>query len=124
MGPDRQFQSALEALRRRPEPDLEGAVSNAVSALEAVVRIITNDDKVLLGPGIDRLQREHGLHGALASSIKALYGYASDAGGRHGLVGSPDVDHHIAEFCLHQSAAAIVFVARLRGLGVVRDVPD
>ncbi|MSQ41845.1 MAG: hypothetical protein EXR65_02260 [Dehalococcoidia bacterium] len=64
------------------------------------------------------MQRERGLHPALVQGLGNLYGYASDAGGRHGLVGEPNADRAIAEFCLHQCAAAIMFFARLYGVEV------
>ena len=114
-GPERQFGNALEALSRRPEPNYEGVVSGSVNALEGVIRTVLDDSSIVLGAGVNRIKREKGLHSALAESIKRIYGYASDSGGRHGLTGEPDVDAGIAEFCLHQSAAAMVFIARLYG---------
>lgn len=120
-GPDRQFQGALEDFYRAPTPDHEGAVVGAIGAVEGVARIVLDDKNVVLSDAMKHIRETNSLHPALADSIVKLYGYASDAGGRHGLVGDPDVDRPIAEFCLHQCAAAIVFMARLYGHDVVEE---
>jgi hypothetical protein len=118
-GPDRQFQDAVLALTRRPNPGNEAAIAGAIGALEGVCRIALGDNRITLGDAIKDIARQQGLHAALTATIDRLYGYASDAGGRHGLVGKADADEAIAEFAVHQSAAAIVLVARLYGLAVV-----
>ena len=85
------------------------------NALEGVARTVLDDRSILLSPALERIKNEKGLHGALKESIEKIFAYASDSGGRHGLVGDPQVDSRIAEFCLHQCAAATVFIARLYG---------
>jgi hypothetical protein len=117
-GPDRQFQSAILNLTRRPMPSPEAAIADGVNALEGVARIALNAKSVTLGDAVRRIAAEKGLHGALERSLSSIYGYASDAGGRQGLVGDPDADLTIAEFVVHQCAAGIVLVARLYGFGV------
>jgi hypothetical protein len=117
-GPDRQFQDALLDFTRQPSPNYEGAVSNAMNAVEGMARVALGSHSALLPNALRTIARERNLHGALADSILKLYAYASDAGGRHGLVGDPKVDRSIAEFCLHQAAAAIVLFARLYGYEV------
>ncbi|MEX2378834.1 MAG: hypothetical protein WD848_12490 [Dehalococcoidia bacterium] len=114
-GPDRRFQSALQALQRRPEADFEGAVSNAANAMEGTAKAVLNDEKVGFGSAIDRISQSNKLNGALAKSLKSLFGYASNEGGRHGIVGAPKVDRAIAEFYVHQAAAAIILLARMYG---------
>ena len=118
-GPDRQFQNALLAFHRASEPDYEGAVAGAINAVEAVARIVLEDDSIKLGAAVSKVKEQKGLHPRLANSIQSLGDYASDKGGRHGLTGSPDADRTIAEFCLHHAAASIVLIARLYGHEVV-----
>ena len=118
-GPDRQFQNALLDFHSASSPNFEGAVADALNAVEGVARIVLGDSSINLGQAAARIRGEKGLHARLANSIQSLYDYASDEGGRHGLTGSPDVDRTIAEFCLHQAAASIVFIARLYGYEVV-----
>lgn len=117
-GPDRQFQKAINALETRPTPDCEEAVTESVNAVEALARILIDNKKKTLGPAVDAIAREKGLDGGLVASIKSIGGYASNTGGRHGLVGDPAVDLPIAEYVVHQ-AAAIVFFARQYGYTVV-----
>ena len=122
-GAERQFRGALEDFNRRPDANFEGTVSNAINAVEGVARVVLKNEKISLSDALKQIQAERDLHGALVKSIDNLHGYASDAGGRHGLVGDPEVDRHIAEFCLHQSAAAILLIAQLYGFDVVRVEP-
>lgn len=118
-GPDHQFVLALEAYDKRPEFDAVGTISGSINAVEGLARLALDDPDVKLGPALKRIRSEHDLHRALTDSIANLYGYASQEGGRHGLTGRPEIDRPIAEFCLHQAAAAIVLIARLYGFGVV-----
>jgi AbiJ N-terminal domain 4 len=75
---------ALEALSARPKPNTSGAVSHATSAVECVLGEITGAT-TSLGKYLDR---NHGVfHPALKRGIDGIYGYASDAGARHGKEG-------------------------------------
>lgn len=118
-GPDRQFQDALLDCRRVPNPNYEGSVASAANAIEGVSRCVLEDSSVKLGPALARMETQGKLPPALRSAIGAVWGYASDEGGRHGLVGDPKVDRLIAEFCLHNAAASIILIARLYGHEVV-----
>ena len=117
-GPDRQFRYAVQAFQRNP-PNYEVAVANAASAVEGVARCVLEDDSLVLKAALSRIEKEKSLPPALLQSMKAVWGHASDAGGRHGLVGDPKVDRPIAEFCLHHAAASIVLIARSYGIEVV-----
>ena len=117
-GPDRHFQAALSAFHRVP-PNYEAVVANAANAVEGVARCVLGDDSVTLGDAVTRIRKAKSLPPALVQSMKAVWGHASDAGGRHGLVGDPKVDRPIAEFCLHHAAASIVLIARSYGIEVV-----
>ena len=118
-GPDRQFQDAVLAFHKRPNPNLEHAVSLALNAVEGVTKIVLGEDHVTLGQGLKRVMEKHQMHGAIVAAVSALYGYASQDGGRHSVVGASKVTEPIAEYCLHQAAAAIVLIARLEGWAVV-----
>lgn len=117
-GPDRQFQNALLAFHGIP-PNYEQAVANAANAVEGVARYVLDDDSVKFEKAVVRIKNEKGLPPALVQSMIKVWGHASDAGGRHGVVGDPKVDRPIAEFCLHHAAASIVLIARSYGIEVV-----
>ena len=94
--------NAILALSVRPEPNTAGAVAHATSAVECVLNDITGDS-LTLGKYLDR---HPGLfHPALKDGLDSLYGYASDAGARHGKEGiQPSLEE--AEFVLATCAAA------------------
>lgn len=118
-GPDQQFQKAIGFFSRRPEPDCENCVKEAVSAVEGVARVAFQDDSILLSEAIKRLKKERDVHPTLAGLLDKLYAYRGDAEGvAHALTGEKEVRVEEAEFVLGVSASAIVYLARLYGRGV------
>jgi AbiJ N-terminal domain 4 len=73
------IQEALYALSRRPEPDLAGAISHAIAALECVAGDITGDTKATLG---DFLKHHPDLFGTLRKALEGIWGYACNEGAR------------------------------------------
>jgi hypothetical protein len=103
-----QYQRALDALHGRP-PDLEKAVSEALNALEAVAHVASG--KRDFGKAVEScLQgRPHG--GALAATLKALYGWSNQLpGARHGRHEEPDVTYEDAFLAVRLAGAAIVYI--------------
>jgi hypothetical protein len=97
--------SAVRALSERPKPDTAGAVSHAISAIECVLGDITGNPSLTLGKQLDTKQFPAQLHGALKKSLDGIYGFASDAGARHGKEGiEPNVEE--ARFIVTTCAAA------------------
>ena len=72
-----------------------------------------------LGPAIDRLKNEHGMHPALAEACKKLYGYTSDKGGiRHAaLDDEAHVDQAEAVFLLGTCASFVSYLIQKRPSG-------
>ncbi len=118
-GPDQQFQKAVGFYNRRPEPDLENCVKEAVGAVEAVARVLLKDDSILLSKATARLKKEKDVHPTLVKLLNDLYAYRGDAEGvAHGMAGEKEVGREEAELALGVSASAIVYLARLYGRGV------
>ena len=118
-GPDEQFQKAVGFYNRRPEPDLENAVKEAVSAVEGVAQILLGDTSLTLSKALARLKKEQDVHPTLIIMLEKLYAYRGDAEGvAHALTGDKEVRREDAEFALAVSASAIVYLARLFGRGV------
>lgn len=112
----KQYVRALRALHGRPsEP--EKAVSEAVGALEAVVRITTGHKD--FGRAIDSVfDGAPGWRRALAESIKKLYAYASQLpGARHGRHEEPESDAQEALYAVRACGAAIAYIAHLHRHG-------
>jgi hypothetical protein len=75
------IQRALERYGDRKAPDFRNAIKEAISAVEAEVRLWSGDESAVLSKALSNCKD---LHPALRRGIDSLYGYASDSGGiRH-----------------------------------------
>lgn len=93
---------AATALSERPMPNTSGAVAQATSAVECVLHDITGHE-MPLGKYLDK--HPSLFHPALKKALDGVYGYASDAGARHGKEGrEPSFDE--ALFAVTTCAAA------------------
>jgi hypothetical protein len=79
------IQSAIKALSERPQANTAGAVSHATNAVECLLNDITGE-VMTLAKYLDKHPRL--FHPALKKALDGLYGYASDAGARHGKEGT------------------------------------
>ena len=119
-GPNEQFLKAIGFFSRRPEPDVENCVKEAVGSVEGVARILLNKPSVLLSVDAKDLGARKGVHPSLQKLVENLYAYRGDAeGAAHGKTGTkPSIKLHDAELVLNASAALIVYMARLYGRSV------
>jgi len=119
-GPDEQFRKAIGFFNRRPKPDVENCVKDAVGAVEALAGILLKDPSILLSKALIRIGQEKGVAATLCKLIGDLYAYRGDApGAAHGKTSAkPPIRVEDAEFVLHTSAACIVYLARLYGRAV------
>ncbi len=94
--------SAIRALSERPKANTPGAVSHATSSVECLLNDITGD-AMTLGKYLDT----HPVlfHPALKKALDGVYGYASDAGARHGKEGKEPTFEE-AQFVVTICAAA------------------
>jgi hypothetical protein len=91
------LRTALARLADRPEPDARNAAREAISAVESLVGMIAGSPGATLDDGLKLLQSRKiiPLRPSLNRAWGAIYGYASDAGIRHGLKegqAGPDLD--------------------------------
>lgn len=111
-GPDEQFAKAIEHLNRRPEPDEENCVKDAVGAIEAVANIIAGKNSQQLNNLLDREPFRSGIPATIRESINKVYAYRGAApGAGHGQIGPPVVGIEEAEWVLATSAATILYFA-------------
>ncbi|MYD86241.1 MAG: hypothetical protein F4Y14_08720 [Acidobacteria bacterium] len=114
------FSGAREHLRKAGElingGDWQGSIRESIHAVESVARRLDAKGAKTLGPAIDRLKREHGIHPALAEACKKLYGYTSDEDGiRHAaLDGDAPVDQAEAVFLLGACASFVSYLIQKR----------
>src|SRR5579859_1494861 len=78
------LKSAIRALSERPKTNTPGAISHATSAVECVLGELSGE-ALTLGKYLDRHPKL--FHPALKKVLDGIYGYASDAGARHGKEG-------------------------------------
>jgi hypothetical protein len=80
--------AALKLMPPARDANLRNAVKEAISAVEAAIRYVTNEHKLTLGDALPEFEKKFGqFHPAFRGALMKLYGYTSDAGGiRHSLV--------------------------------------
>ncbi|MBF0475462.1 MAG: hypothetical protein HQK59_06440 [Deltaproteobacteria bacterium] len=80
------FQSALKHLSDRRQPDYRNSIKESISAVEAICKILSGNNKATLGDGLKELKSKMPLHPAFTQALGNLYGYTCGPDGiRHGL---------------------------------------
>jgi hypothetical protein len=111
-GPDEQFVKAVNYLNKRPDPDEENCVKDAVGAMEAVANIIAGTTGVQLNTLLDREPFRLAIHPTIRQAIAKIYAYRGAAPGvGHGQVGASTVGLAEATWVLDTSAATILYFA-------------
>lgn len=97
----RHLSRSLTLLSDRKNPDYRNSIKEAISAVEALSKIVTGKPKASLGDALTILEQRGEIHGALKTSFSALYGYASDADGiRHAMLEEPSIGQEDARLML------------------------
>ena len=105
------LEDALKLLSDRKSPDYRNSIKESISAVEAICRLITKDDKATLGQALKMVETKVGLHGALKKAFSNLYGYTSSADGiRHSLMDEPTLSFEDAKFMLVSCSAFINYL--------------
>ncbi len=113
-GPDEQFAKALESLNKRPEPDKENCVKDAVGAIEAVANIIADTRRVQLNTLLNREPFRSNVPPTIREAIEKIYAYrGASPGVAHGQVGPSVVSIAEATWVLATSAATMLYLASL-----------
>lgn len=115
--PNSQFNKALELLSRRPNPDIENSIKDAISAVEGILKILLGGKpKIKFGDGIKKLVNEGKIKKPLDEIFHALFGFASNAPGvRHGQPDRPVTSLPEAFFFIYTCAACIIYLCELFG---------
>lgn len=92
---------ALAMLSDGKSPDYRNSIKEAISAVEAVCRLISGADKDTLGPALKKVTAKAPMHGAFEQALLKLYGFTSDEGGiRHSLMEESTITYADAKFML------------------------
>lgn len=109
-GPDEQFERAIGYLNKRPDPDEENCVKDAIGAVEAVANILAGSTGVQLNRLLDREPFTSGIHPTIRQAIDKIYAYRGAAPGvGHGQVGPSAVSLAEAMWVLAISTATILY---------------
>lgn len=107
------IQKALELFSDRESPHYSNSIKESISAVEAVCRIISGDEKATLGKALKRIEKESkvDLHSALNKAFEKLYGWTSDEKGiRHASMDDNDAKSEDAKFMLISCSAFINYM--------------
>jgi len=81
------LERALVLLADRKEPDYRNSIKESISAVEAMARVVSGNQKATLGDALKVLEKSGHLHPALKDGFSKLYGYTNDAEGiRHAML--------------------------------------
>ena len=123
-GPNMQFNKALYFFSRRPKPDLENCLKEAVCALEGLCRILLKDKNITLGDATNLMVGKKIIRKPLDKTFHALYGFVStEPGSRHGAHILSSIDIAEAEFVLYNSAVCMLFLADKFSVSPAQEVP-
>lgn len=107
----KQYGSALQRLRG-VSPDFEGAVADAVNALEAVTRLVLGSSSGTLSSLVSKLFPDSpGYHEPLRQAITKMYAYANELpGARHGRYAEPLVAYAETALVVRSVGAIVTFL--------------
>ena len=109
------LREALSKLTDRKRPDYRNSIKESISAVEAMCKTITKNNKASLGDALKSL-RDAGiyLHPSLEKAWSSLYGFTSDHGGiRHALSDSEKLGFAEAKYMLVSCSAFINYLLDL-----------
>lgn len=95
--------AALDLLADRKSPDYRNSIKESISAVEAICKLIANNNKASLTKAIETIEKgkKTKMHPALGRAFIDLYSYTNTADGiRHGLSDEPNLDFEDAKFML------------------------
>ncbi len=86
-------------------------MKEAISAIEALCKLIAGDEKATLNKALEKIENKQGIHPAWKEALLKLYAYTSDAEGiRHGTFKESNVTYFDAQFMLVVCTAFINYM--------------
>ena len=104
--------TALEFLSNKQNPDYRNSIKESISAVEALCKIIAEDENATMGKALAIIEKKHSLHPTLKEAYNKIYGYTSDANGiRHALLEDDlPIEFEDAKFMLVSCSAFINYL--------------
>ena len=122
VGPNSQFNKAIDFFSKRPKPDLENCIKEAVCALEGLARVLLKNKNITLGDATNQMVDENIIRKPLDKTFHVLYGFvSSEPGPRHGAYDLSKIDVPETEFVLYNAATCMIFLADRFGVIPVQE---
>jgi len=103
--------SKSQSFLAQDPPDLANSAKEAICAVEALARLVCNDQTSTLGELVKELKARQDLDPALLKALEGMWGYTSNAPGvRHG--GTADLDLAQAQVTLDLARSSINYLLR------------
>lgn len=104
------LERAIDLLSDRQNPDYPNSIKESISAVEAVVKKITNAGT--LGAGLGKLEKAGlRIHPALKEAWSKMYGWTSDDNGiRHAGIEAAEADQALAKYMLISCSAFVSYL--------------
>jgi hypothetical protein len=111
---NKHLETAIRLLSDKTAPDYRNSIKESISAIEAICKLIANDEKTTLGYALNAIERDAKitLHPNLKNAFQSLYGYTNDADGiRHALKDNKiNADFDEAKFMLVTCSAFVNYL--------------
>ena len=110
-GVKQHLKEAINLMGDKKNPDYRNSIKESISAVEALCKKVTNNEKATLGEAIKILEKKGSIHSALKKAFSSLYGYTSNADGiRHALLEESSLNSADARLMLISCSAFINYV--------------
>jgi len=111
LGVNEHIKTAIELLSQKPKPDYRNSIKESISAIEALVKLISSEQKGGLEKAISILDKKVHFHRGFKSALLSFYGYTSDEDGiRHPILEESSVGFDEAIFMIVTCSAIINFM--------------
>jgi signal transduction histidine kinase len=105
------FETALQMLSNRENPDFRNSIKESISAVESACKELTGLKNATLGQALNALHQKRPLHQNLKNALQQLYSWTSDHGGiRHAIKDAENVERADAKFMLVACSAFVNYL--------------
>lgn len=105
------IKTALKHLSDKKSPDYRNSIKESISAVEAMCKIITQQDKATLADALKIMNKTNNYHSAFILGMDKIYGYTSGSQGiRHSLLEESNLDYGDALYMLISCSAFINYL--------------
>lgn len=105
------LRQALKSMSDRENPDFRNSIKESICAVEAVAKIVTNNEKATLGKAIKTLGDLKKIHSCQKDAFEKLYGWTCDEDGiRHAMMDEPNLTSADARYMLIVCSAFVNYL--------------